>query len=324
VEEPVPPLATGSIPVTLAVKSIVPLVISALVINEEESSPAALLCTTPATPKAETVGAWATVRLLIVVVASVDVPVTLNVPPTVSKLLIVVEPVTVKVLPPTKVKLEEVAIMLFPCPNNISLAVKFWREMFGVEPPLEVIEPEPVTEVTVPAKVVVAIILPFWSTAKTEEVKPLPRESWEMVVVANVLVPVTFKTPEAERFVVEAFCSDVWPPTVKMFEIVVVPVTAKVLLVELKVKLLLPAVELAAVANTTWLAAREPLSLLLKVAQSLESSCPVLLILANGKFMVSEFVVVLMLKMLPEVPVEIFVMTLLERVIWVEVPINTF
>ena len=49
--------------------------------------------------------------------------------------------------------------------------------MVGVEPPLERMEPEPETEVTVPAAVVVAIILPFWSTAKTVEVKPSPRES---------------------------------------------------------------------------------------------------------------------------------------------------
>src|ERR1700722_4424875 len=42
------------------------------------------------------------VNWVMVVVAKVEVPVTPKVPPTVSKLEIVVEPVTVKVLPPTK------------------------------------------------------------------------------------------------------------------------------------------------------------------------------------------------------------------------------
>jgi hypothetical protein len=84
--------------------------------------------------------------------------------------------------------------------------------MVGVAPPLEVMEPEPVTEVTVPAEVV-AIILPFASTAKTEEVKPLPKDNWVMVVVARVEAPVTDRVP----------------PTVKRLEIVVEPLTVNVL-----------------------------------------------------------------------------------------------
>jgi hypothetical protein len=306
--EPVPPFTTGNTPVTLLVKSIVPFVISPLTMSEEESSPEELLWTTPAELNALTVGAWATVRLVIVEVASVDVPVTDNVPPTVKRLLMVVEPVTVKVLPPTKVKLVEVPITLVPWPNNISLAVKFCREMFGVLPPVEVMEPLPVTEVTVPAKVVVAIIFPFASTAKTEDVRPLPKDSWEMVVVASVDVPVTPRVP----------------PTVNRLEIVVLPVIAKVLEVGLNVKLLDPAVEDAAVAYKIWLADKDPLSLLLNVAQSVDSNWPVLLMLANGRFIVREFVVVEMLKMLPLVPVATLVMTLFPKVIWVEVPMRTF
>jgi hypothetical protein len=175
--------------------------------------------------------------LVIVVVARVEVPVTANVPPTVSKLEMVVLPVTVKVLPPTKVKLELVAKVLVPWPNKMSLTVRFWSWIVGVAPPEDRTEPEPLTAVTVPAAVVVAIILPFWSTAKTEEVRPLPRESWEMVVVARVEVPVTNKGPETVRAVVEAFCREVLPETVKILEIVVDPVTARVLDVVLKVKL---------------------------------------------------------------------------------------
>ena len=45
---------------------------------------------------------------------------------------------------------------------------------------------------------------------------------------------------------------------------------------------------------------------------------------AKGRFMVREFVEVAMLKMFPAVPVAMLVMTLLPKVIWVEVPINTF
>jgi hypothetical protein len=167
----------------------------------------------------------------------------------------VVEPVTAKVLEvELKVKLVEVPMTLVPCPNKMSLAVKFWSWMVGVVPPVEVTEPLPLTAVTVPANVLVAIILPFWSTAKTEEVRPLPRDNWEIVVVANVEVPMALNSPEAERLVVEALPRVVCPvtanvpPTVKRFEIVVEPVMAKVLEVGLKIKLLDPAVEDAAVA----------------------------------------------------------------------------
>ena len=145
-----------------------------------------------------------------------------------------------------------------------------------------------------------------------------------MVVVANVDVPVTKAEPETVRPVVEALANVVWPLTVKMLLMVVVPVMAKVLEVELNVKLLEPDVEEAAVAKTTWLAASDPLSLLLKVVQSAANNCPVLEMEANGRFIVREFVVVLMLKIFPAVPVETFVITLLLKEIWVEVPMSTF
>ena len=58
-----------------------------------------------------------------------------------------------------------------------------------------------------------------------------------IVVVAKVEVPLTFKLPAAEMFVAEAFCKLVLPETVKIFDIVVEPVMAKVLDVVLKVKL---------------------------------------------------------------------------------------
>jgi hypothetical protein len=176
-----------------------------------------------------------------VVVAKVDVPVTAKVPPTVKMLLIVVLPVTDRVLEVLlKVKLVEVPMMLFPWPNKMSLAVRFWSWMVGAVPPLERMEPLPLTAVTPPAEVVVAIILPLASTAKTAEVKPLPRESWEIVVVARVDVPVTDKDP----------------PTVKRLEIVVDPVTAKVLEVELKVKLVLVPMMLFPCPNNMSLAVR--------------------------------------------------------------------
>jgi hypothetical protein len=120
--------------------------------------------------------------------------------------------------------------------------------MVGVVPPVEVTEPLPLTAVIVPANVLVAIIFPFWSTAKTEEVRPLPRDSWVMVVVARVEVPVMNAGPETVKPVVEAFCKLVLPETVKRFEMVVLPVMARVFEVGLKIKLLDPAVEDAAVA----------------------------------------------------------------------------
>ena len=58
-----------------------------------------------------------------VVVAKVEVPVTLSVPPTVRMLEMVVEPVTARVLEEeVKVKFELVAITLLPWPNRMSLA----------------------------------------------------------------------------------------------------------------------------------------------------------------------------------------------------------
>ena len=169
-------------------------------------------------------------------------------------------PVTAKVLEVVlKVKLVEVPMTLVPWPNKMPLAVRFWSWMVGVVPPEERMEPEPLTAVTVPAAVVVAIIFPFWSTAKTEEVKPLPKESWEMVVVARVEVPVMNAGPETVKPVVEAFCKLVLPETVRMLEIVVEPVTAKVLEFGLKVKLvevargLVPLPKRMSLAVTAWL-----------------------------------------------------------------------
>ena len=89
VEEPVPPLATGKIPVTLAVKSMVELVMSELTMREEDSRPELELWTTPAELKAVIVGAWetvslamvevlVTVKLAIVEVANCEMPMTLR------------------------------------------------------------------------------------------------------------------------------------------------------------------------------------------------------------------------------------------------------
>ena len=95
----------------MEVRSIVELVMSEFVIREEESNPEPLECTTPAV-NVETVGAWATVKLVTVVVARVEVPVTPNVPPTVKRLEIVVEPVMANVLEAgLKVKLLEPAVL---------------------------------------------------------------------------------------------------------------------------------------------------------------------------------------------------------------------
>ena len=156
---PVPPLATGRTPVTLAVRSMVLLVISELVIREEERRPEELLWTTPAEEKAVTTGAWAMVRLVTVVVANVEVAVAVKLvavvvakvvtPLTVRRLEIVVEPVTAKVLElELKVKLLEVAKVLLPWPKRMSLAVRFCSWMVGVRPPEETTEPAPETDVT--------------------------------------------------------------------------------------------------------------------------------------------------------------------------------
>ena len=136
VEELVPPLAMGRTPVTLVVRSMVELVMSLLTISDDDNKPADELWTTPAELNAEMVGAWATVRFVIVVVARVEVPavkvvsavepVTARAPPTVRRLEMVVEPVMARVLDVgLKVKFELVAKVLLPWPNKISLAVRF-------------------------------------------------------------------------------------------------------------------------------------------------------------------------------------------------------
>ena len=89
------------------------------------------------------------VNWVAVVVARVEAPATFKVPPTVSKLEMVVEPVTAKVLvEEVKVKLEEVAKVLLPWPNRMSLAVRFWSWTVGVKPPEDRMEPLPLTAVT--------------------------------------------------------------------------------------------------------------------------------------------------------------------------------
>lgn len=65
----------------------------------------------------------------------------------------------------------------------------------------------------------------------------LVKVSFVTVVLASVEAPLTFKLPDAEMFVAEAFCKDVLPLTLKMLEMVVEPVMANVFDVVLKVKL---------------------------------------------------------------------------------------
>jgi hypothetical protein len=68
----VPPLGTGRTPVTFCVRSIVPLVISAFDSNPVESTPRALLCTSPALVKPGSVMVFAVPPI---VTPPVDVPV---------------------------------------------------------------------------------------------------------------------------------------------------------------------------------------------------------------------------------------------------------
>jgi len=90
---------------------------------------------------------WERVRLVMVVVARVEVPVVIRGPETVKAEVEAL--VTVKLLvAELKVKLEEVAKVLVPAPNRMSLAVKFCSWMVGVVPPEDRTEPEPETEVT--------------------------------------------------------------------------------------------------------------------------------------------------------------------------------
>ena len=89
---PVPPFVTGKTFMTLVVRSIVAFAMSPFTIWEDDKNPPDEECITPV-PKAEMVGAWATVRLVMLVVAKVDCPATLSTP------LKVVEPETFRLLP---------------------------------------------------------------------------------------------------------------------------------------------------------------------------------------------------------------------------------
>jgi hypothetical protein len=81
----------------------------------------------------------------------------------------VVVPVTLRVLPPLKVKLVEVPMVVLPWPNNTSLLAKVTKAMLGEVPPVEVMEPLAVTDNT---GVEVVIILPLGSTAMKAELAP--------------------------------------------------------------------------------------------------------------------------------------------------------
>jgi hypothetical protein len=80
VVDPVPPFVTGSDPVTFVVRSMVPFVISAFTINDEDNNPAAELRTIPAVENGVMIGAAANVAVPV----KLDVPVTPNVPPSVE------------------------------------------------------------------------------------------------------------------------------------------------------------------------------------------------------------------------------------------------
>jgi hypothetical protein len=64
--------------------------------------------------------------------------------------------------------------------------------------------------------------------------------------------------------------------------------------------------------------------LLLKFIKSVGCNWPVFIPLAKGRLILSELVLVEILKIFPAVPVETFVITLLPKVICVEVPMSTF
>ena len=69
-------------------------------------------------------------------------------------------PLTFNKLPPVKVKLEEVAKVLVPAPNNMSLAVKFcnWTGVPAV--PLPMMEPEVLTLLSrLPGKLMVKLLV---------------------------------------------------------------------------------------------------------------------------------------------------------------------
>ena len=87
--------------------------------------------------------------------------------------------------------------------------------------------------------------------ATPEALKPRPPllspSGWERVKFVIVVVA-KVEIPETLRALAEAFWNEDCPETVSKLEIVVEPVTVKVLEVGLKVKLLEPAVEDAAVA----------------------------------------------------------------------------
>jgi hypothetical protein len=101
VEELVPPLAMGKMPVTSETED---------KLTKPLNKPPALLLTMPV-PKEAIVVEPETAKLEMEVVASVEVPVTDNTPPTVKRLEMVVEPVTAKVLElGLKVKLLDPAV----------------------------------------------------------------------------------------------------------------------------------------------------------------------------------------------------------------------
>jgi hypothetical protein len=168
----------GRTPVTLAVKSMVLLVISLLVIKESDSRPEAEVWTTPAELKAVIAGAWVTVRLAMVVVAKVDVPVAVK---TVS----VVEPVTFRV--PEKegeldtareiVPADDVAMVMFdPADNEPTcqeepLAINNWPLTAGAV--LMPVPPEEIPKALAKVKVV-AEAVPATSNLYSGFVVPIP------------------------------------------------------------------------------------------------------------------------------------------------------
>lgn len=99
-------------------------------------------------------------------------------------------------------KLEVLAFIVVP-ENKLTPRTLLFRVMSGVVPPEEEILPEPVTETTEPLPtVVVAIIMPFWSKAKTFPAETPVRKVCPVVVELVTIDEEAFRLVKVE---VEAF-----------------------------------------------------------------------------------------------------------------------
>lgn len=97
-------------------------------------------------------------------------------------------------------KVEEVAIVVLPWPNRTSELVRFWSAITGVVPPVDVIEPDPVTLVTKLFGKLKVKVEPAAVICQVELLELVAKVKDEPLIVAPAIKLTEVKSPQLEIY----------------------------------------------------------------------------------------------------------------------------